>query len=299
VKNKYWQGILFASVNMVGLSTVGLVDKIGSIHTPSPFLYSAQSVFYSLFFTLLFSLLFFRKTFVHELKSIPPSSFTVIILIGILSSGLFIVFRFLGLTQSTGTFATLSQVITTALTAILAYFFLHEELSKRFWLLFLIILVSTYFVSIGKFALTDIKMGDLFILCGSVLLAIGNVLSRLTVKSTSPVIVSVGRFLIGYLFLLIVGLIIFGHGADFFYFNYIAVLSGFLWSVMILSFNFAIKNIGVTITTTLLMIAPIITMVLEYTILHQSFTGIQILAACLTVICGLLMIQKTRHILRY
>jgi drug/metabolite transporter (DMT)-like permease len=295
MKKNYGQGILFALLNMLGLGIVGLVDKIGATQTPSPFVYSVQSVFFSLIFTFIFAIFFFKKSFINKIKNVQIGNLKLILLVGILSSGLFILLRFFGLTQATGTFATLSQVFTTALTAILAGIFLKEELSKKFWVLFIIIIISIYFVSIGKLAWANIKMGDLFILGGSVFLAIGNVLSRAVVKSTSPVLVSVGRFLGGYIFLFIVGAIIFGHITDFFYINSIAILSGFIWSVMIISFNFAIQRIGVTLTTTLLMIAPIITMILEYIFLHQFFTFIQIIAACITVVCGLLMIQKPRR----
>ena len=242
LKKDYPLGIAFALVNTVFLGFVGLVDKIGSLKTNSPLIFSSQSLFFSLLFTLVFVLCYFRGSLVNKVKAITWPSWRLIILIGLLSSGLSVLFRFLGLIQSTGTFATLSQVITTLFTAIFAHFFLKEKLSKQFWALFVVIIVATYFVSIGKLSLASVKTGDLLILIGAVILASGNVFSRLAVHQVSPILLAQGRFIVGVVFLTTIAMVFLGQKVDFFHPNIYSVLSGCSWSIMVISFNFAIKK---------------------------------------------------------
>jgi drug/metabolite transporter (DMT)-like permease len=109
------------------------------------------------------------------------------------------------------------------------------------------------------------------------------------VKKINPVMLSEGRFLFGSVFLLIVALLFF-HQTNLFAFSIWSVISGFFWAINVIAFNFAIKKIGVTLTTSLLMIAPIYTMLLEYFILKQTFNSLQITAAFVVIIGGILMV---------
>lgn len=291
MNKSYTFGILFALINTLGLGIVGVIDKLGTSQAPSPIIFSAQNIFFAFFFTFIFALLFFKNQFVSNLKSVSFSSWKLVFTIGLLSSGLFILFRFLGLTQSTGTFATLSQIVATCFTAFFANLFLKEKLSRTFWILFLVIIVSMYFVSIGRLAFVTIKTGDLFILFGTLFLAMGNVLSKVAVRNVAPVLITLGRFFIGSVFLYVVSLVFVGYTTNVFHPSIFAIASGFLWSTMIISFNFAIKRIGVTLATSLLMIAPTITMFIESMVLHRTFTTVQVVCALIIVLSGLLIIH--------
>jgi len=210
------------------------------------------------------------------------------ILIGVFSSGLFILFRFLGLSESSGTFATLSQIITTSLTAILARIFLREKLSKIFWVLFALIIGATYVSSTGTFAFTPIKSGDLLILAGTLFLASSNIISKVVVGSVSPLFVGLFRGISGAVFLIIISSLFYG-----FPFTAIspwAAISGFFWMINIAVFYFAVKDIGVTLPSAILMIAPVITMVLEHFLLGRDFSPIQITSSLVIVICGISII---------
>jgi len=289
-KNKeFLTGVLFSLTNSLSLGILGVVDKIGAEHYASSIVFSLQSVFFSFLFVTLFSLFYFKKSYIRNIKGIPPSLMTLIILVGIFASGLYILFRFLGLTQSTGTFATLAQVVITAETAIAAFIFLKEKLSKIFWLLFVIILIAIYFVSVGKFQLTTLQRGDILIMIGASFVTFANIFSKLVVNKINPVILSEGRFLFGSIFLLLTALFFF-HQTNLFAFSIWSLISGFFWAINVIAFNFAIKKIGVTLTTSLLMIAPIYTMILEYLILKQTFNLLQITAAFVVIISGILMV---------
>lgn len=290
VNKNYLQGIIFSLIASLSLGIVGIVDKLGTLQSSSPFLFSSQSLLFSLFFTTIFALVYFKGLPVRSIKNISFSSWGLIILVGILASGLFILFRFLGLTQSTGTFATLSQVITTSLTALLAWVFLKERLSKIFWILFAVIIFSMYFVSVGKIAIASIKDGDLLIILGTFFLATANILTRSVVQKVDPVLVSVGRAFIGFIFLFLVGLFFIKNGGIFDSLTIWVVLSGLLWSIMIITFNLAIKKIGITLVTSILMMASIITMALEYSLLGYQFTEIQVIAALVGVASGVAII---------
>lgn len=289
-KNKFLTGILFAGINSLSLGILGVVDKIGAGQFTSSIIFSTQSVLFSLLFVTFFALFYYKGLFIEEIKQISLSSWRNIFFVGVLASGLFIIFRFLGLTESTGTFATISQVITTAETAILAFIFLQERLSKLFWFLFFIILISVYFVSVGSFTFTSLQKGDWYILFGATFLAFANIFSKLAVDKVNPVLLSEGRFLFGSAFLILTSITIFHHTNSLFTFSLWSILSGLFWATNVIAFNFAIKKIGVTLTTSLLMTAPIITMTLEYLILKQTFNPLQITAAFVVVLCGLVMV---------
>lgn len=289
-RKNYIPGVILSLVSCFCLGVVGVVDKIGTLQFNNPLIFSSQSILFALLFTVLFAFFYFKGLPVGMLKEISFSSWGLIIIVGVFGSGLFILFRFLGLTQSTGTFATLSQVITTALTAILARVFLKERLSKSFWGLFVVIIFSMYFVSVGKLALANIKTGDLLILFGTFFLASGNIFSKIAVQKVNPVLLSVGRFLVGFIFLLITSLIYMSHGNILSPFTIWIVLSGLLWSVCITTFSLAIKKVGVTLTTSILLLAPAITMIIEYFAINYQFTLVQIAAAMVVVICGVAII---------
>ncbi len=286
-QKNYTRGVIFALINCLSLGTVGIIDKLGTLQSNSPFIFSSQSLLFTLLFTVIFTLIYFKGLPIRDIRDISFSSWRLIILVGILASGLFILFRFLGLTESTGTFATLSQVITTSLTALLAWIFLKERLSKIFWLLFAIIIFSMYFVSVGKIALASIKTGDMFIIAGTFFLAGANIFSRSVVQKVDPVLVSVGRAFVGFIFLLLVGSYFVKSGGLFDSLTIWVVLSGLLWSIGVITFNLAIKKIGVTLGTSILMMASIITMALEYSLLGYHFTQVQVVAALIGVASGI------------
>jgi drug/metabolite transporter (DMT)-like permease len=286
--NDFVAGVIFSLINSLSLGILGVVDKIGAGQFTSSIVFSTQSVFFSLLFVTLFALFYFKSSFILQTKSISIPSLKYIFFAGIFASGFFILFRFLGLKQATGTFATLGQVIITAETAILSLLFLKEKLSKIFWILFVFILIAIYFVSVGSFTFEPLREGDSLIIFGASFVAFANVFSKLAVNKVNPVVFSEGRFLSGGVFLVIVALLFFH--SNVFIFSIWSILSGFFWAINVIAFNFAIKKIGVTFTTSLLMIAPIYTMILEYFILKQTFNGIQIVAALLVIICGIVMV---------
>jgi drug/metabolite transporter (DMT)-like permease len=285
------RGIHLALANAAGLGLVGLVDKLGSSRAVNPLVFSLQSIFFALVFTSLFALLHYRGSLAGQVKGLSWASWKLMALIGVCSSGLFVLFRFVGLAQSTGTFATLSQVVTTSFTAIFAFFFLKEKLSRPFWILFFTILAAMYFVSIGRLELASLKAGDLFIVAGTFFLAAGNIFSKAALKEVPPVILTVGRFGFGFLFLVAAGMIFLAAPAEFFQPNVYAPLSGFLWGLMIIAFNLAIKKVGVTLATSLLMTAPILTMALEAALIQRSFTAVQVAASLVIVVAGVLIVR--------
>lgn len=286
----YTRGIIFSLINCLSLGILGIVDKIGILDSKNPLAFSIQSLLFSLIFTIIFALVYFRGFPSRNIKNLSFSSFGLIILIGIFASGIFIFLRFLGLTQSTGTFATLSQIITTSLTAILAFLFLKEKLSKPFWGLFLIIILAMYFVSVGNLTLASVKNGDTFILFSTIFLAASNIFSRTVVTKVNPVLLSFGRFFFGFIFLLIVSFFLINQDGIFSFSTAWVILSGLLWSVGVITFNLAIKQIGIVFATTLLMTAPVITMILEYFLLNYHFNLVQIIAALVVIASGIAVI---------
>lgn len=291
-KKAYKAGILFSLANAVTLGTLGIIDKIGATQTGiNPFTFSTQSVLFGFLFITLYALIVQRSTFIHDFKQTTMPTWQRIILVGIFASGFNTFLRFIGLTQSTGTFATLGQIIITAMSAVLAYFFLKEKLSKPFWALFFLIIVATYFVSVGKLSLTALQLGDSYILLGTVFVAVANILSKQATNQTSPLVLTVGRFFFASIFLLNLQLLFMNQPAELFTFSIWAVISGLLWSFNTTVYNMAMHKIGVTLATSILMLAPVVTIILEFIILKHIFTPVQIVAAAVVIICGMLLIR--------
>lgn len=290
----YIQGIIFALINCLSLGILGVVDKTGTLQSNNPIIFSTQSLFYSVLFTFVFILFYSKGLPIQSIKRISFPAWKLVILVGIFSSSLFMLFRFLGLTQTTGTFATLSQIITTSLTALLAWVFLKEKLSRLFWILFAIIIIAVYFVSIGRITLASVQTGDMFIIFGTFFLAAGNIFSRLAVQKVDPVLVSGLRLFFGLIFLLLIDFFLLGGFTNwsgiFSHLSIWAVFSGLLVSIGVLGFNLAIKRLGVTFGTSILMVSPVITIILEYSFLNHHFTLVQIVAALVVVISGITLI---------
>ncbi len=279
-------GILFSLLNAFCLGVLGIVDKLGVSHSQSRLSFSSISLVASFLFSAAFTLLIYKNETVAELKKIQKKSLWLIFLVATFGSGIFIIMRFIGLSQSTGTFATLSQVIATCLTALLAFLFLKERLPRLFYVLFLIIIFATYLVSVGKFEVASIKYGDLFILAGTFFLAMANVISKSVVQKVNPILVTTIRFFFASVLMVLVTSIVFQHSisADL---SVWAVLSGLLWAANITFFNLAIQRIGVTLATSILMIAPVVTLVLEHFILGTTFNTVQVIACAVVVMCGI------------
>lgn len=284
----YLKGVMFALGTCLCFGTLGIIDKIGSEN--NPLIFSFQSLLFSLLFSLIFALIYFKDSFFPAIRKLSFSSWQLIITVGLLASGFAILLRFFGLRESTGTFASLSQVITTSTTVILAWIVFKEKLSKLAWIFFVMIVISIYFVSVGKIALVDIKNGDKFILLGALLIGTSNIFSKKAILVVNPILLSVGRFFFGFLFLLIVGLLLDGSGMIFKQLSWWVILSGLLWTGNVLFFNLAIKRVGVTLTTSLIMMAPVLTMALEYSLLEYQFTLVQIVAAMVVIISGIAII---------
>ena len=132
--NNEKKGIITAILGSLCLGLAGITDKVGAIASKQPFLYSTQTIFFAFCFTVVYFFLFKKKSVKDIYKKLDPTSWLQLLLIGCLGVGIAILLRFIGLLQSTGTFASLSQVITVAFTGMLAHFFLKEKLSKGFWL---------------------------------------------------------------------------------------------------------------------------------------------------------------------
>lgn len=287
------RGIVFAIIASFCLGLAGITDKLGTVASKQPFLFSTETIFFAFCFSIVYFFLYKKDSIKHHYKKFEPNLLIQLIIIGSFASGIVILFRFIGLLQSTGTFASLSQVITTSITVILAHFFLKERLSKGFWILFALIIIATYFLSVGSFSLTTVKRGDIFILCSTLFLAISNIVTKNTVHKINPIFAAVGRFFFGFLFLLFINLI-FLFNSTHFTFTFFALLSGLLWSANVILFNIALKQIGATLTTSLLMLAPIVTMLIESTLLSYHFTLLQYAAAFVVIIGGVMIALKRK-----
>lgn len=93
-------------------------------------------------------------------------------------------------------------------------------------------------------------------------------------------------------------MLFFGAEALFSEFSYWSILSGFLWTVNVLAFSFAIACIGITLATSVLMFGPIITIILEITLLKQHFSLLQIVAELVVISSGVMLLATASKMSR-
>lgn len=217
------------------------------------------------------------------LVSVDKKSLLVIVLSGITGGTMAYGLGFLGLQKSTAiNYAFLAQT-TVFFTPILAFFFLREHLRLYKTVLIFALLLGAYLVSTnGKLILP--KIGDIYILLGSIAISLSVILTKIALKKVSTLIFSMYRAFFGGVSLLIFLLLINKISFDFNWF-WIAIV-GLIIAVGIYAMNKALEYRSASYLHMMNMSVPVITAIFAFLILGESMTPIQIIGGTLIIVSG-------------
>lgn len=244
-----------------------------------PLNFSYQILLASVIYLFTYALLKEPKALVNMDKK----SLLIIVLSGITGGAMAYGLGFLGLQKSTAiNYAFLAQS-TVFFTPILAFFFLKEHLKLHKAVLIFALLLGVYLVSTnGKLILP--KIGDIYILLGSVAISSSIILTKIALKKVSTLTFSMYRALFGGISLLIFLLLINRVSLDFNWY-WIAIV-GLVVAAGIYAMNKALEYGSASYLHMMSMSVPVITAIFAYFILGESMTPIQIVGGSLIIVSG-------------
>ena len=285
------QGLIWSLGCVLALGFSGFIDKIGSGKMSNPLWYSLITLISAVFVSFLY-MKFIKKVPIAKIIKSHKSFLWILVILGINSSGIFILLRFYGLKDSTATFVTLSQIITSVLTVFFASIVFKEYLPPVFKYLFPIILLATYFFSTGKIQFIAMKHGDLLVLLAALLLAMGNMFGKTASKHFDASVVTVGRVFWGFIFVLVSIILTGSYSIVLNNVLLFPVLSGIITAVNFICYYEGIKRCGVGFTTSLLIISPLITKALSLLFLSEKINTIQTISFIIILIFGYAIIHS-------
>ena len=227
-----------------------------------------------------------------------------LILIGIIGGGLAFLLYFTGLSLTTSSRAAFLHKTLPIYTTILAFIFLKEKVSPRQSLGLLGMLVGTLLLLSGQINpaefWTNPALGDILVLFATMLWGLENVLAKYAIiKDESNYVISFARMFIGSLFLFATVLALGKTGA------LLSLSSSQLGNVLISTgllfgyvfcYYWSIKLINVSKASTLLLLAPVITLLIGVYVFGEPLPWLQRIGSVL-ILLGAFLVAKERSIL--
>lgn len=224
-----------------------------------------------------------------------------LLFIGIIGGGIAFLLFFNGLKLTTAGRAAFLHKTLPLYVLILAFVFLKEKISKKQSIAFFVMLAGLIVmvwnsVQPSEFWLNP-KIGDLLVISATVLWAIENVIAKKAMlKGEHNFVVSFARMFFGALVLF--GIVFLTNK-----FNLIMALTGMQWIYILIStgilfayvltFYWAIKYINVSKAATILLLAPVITLILGVVFLKEPLPISQLIGSVL-ILAGAYFIARTK-----
>jgi len=178
---------------------------------------------------------------------------------------------------------------------VLAVVFLKEKVSGKQLGALLVMLVGLLLMQLTKISF-DVRMGDLFVLGATILWAAESTISKRVMKSESNWVVSFSRMFFGSLILF--GLIFLMGKFDLFLsltfeqVVYILISGGLLFGY-VLTWYWGLKYINLSKASTILLLAPVISLVLAFAWLGESVYFLQVVGSVL-ILVGAGVVVRTK-----
>jgi drug/metabolite transporter (DMT)-like permease len=212
-------------------------------------------------------------------------------LIGLVANQIFL---FTGLKYSTATNASLIFSLSPLITAVLASVFLKEKITTRMTIGSVIAIFGIYLVLSVKGQLV-LNFGDVLLLGATATFSCNLIFVRLLSRRLSPFIITTYSFIIGAIFfdpyVLTATTINWNHSMYVWGFALMSVIVG--QGITTMMWNKAMNSVGAARSAIVLNLQPLMTLVLDYWIFHNSITAKQMVGVAL-VFAGILLstIQK-------
>lgn len=245
-------------------------------------------------------LLFSLKINKWSFKKFAKVPWLYLLLIGIIGGGLAFWLFFSGLKLTTAGRAAFIHKTLPLFVTLLAFAFLKEKVSSKQWIALLLMLLGLFFISYSQINPSEWwsnpRLGDILVLSATFLWGVENIISKKAmIKGENNFIVAFSRMFFGAIFLF--GLAVLLGKIGFF-----LSLTGSQWIKLIasaillfgyvLTFYWSIKYISVSKAATLLLLAPIITLILGIIILKEPVPILQLIGSALILLGAYFLVQK-------
>ncbi|HIG94660.1 MAG: hypothetical protein QT05_C0047G0035 [archaeon GW2011_AR13] len=255
-----------------------------------PLLFTALRAF---FIGLIFFAISFYFSQKHKEK-FKKTSWSILLLIGIIGGGLAFWLFFSGLSMTLGGRAAFLHKTLPIYATILAFIFLKEKITKKQLIAMGIMLFGLVLMELTKIS-NEIKIGDFLVLSATILWAVENVISKKAMlNKESNWVVTFSRMFFGSLFLF--GIIILTGKINLILsltsqqLIYIGV-SGFLLFLYVLTWYWGLKYINLSKASTILLLSPVISLILGILWLNEQVSTIQLIGSTIILIGAYLIIS--------
>lgn len=255
-----------------------------------PLLFTALRAF---FIGLIFFAISFYFSQKHKEK-FKKTSWSILLLIGIIGGGLAFWLFFSGLSMTLGGRAAFLHKTLPIYATILAFIFLKEKITKKQLIAMGIMLFGLVLMELTKIS-NEIKIGDFLVLSATILWAVENVISKKAMlNKESNWVVTFSRMFFGSLFLF--GIIILTGKINLILsltsqqLIYIGV-SGFLLFLYVLTWYWGLKYINLSKASIILLLSPVISLILGILWLNEQVSTIQLIGSTIILIGAYLIIS--------
>lgn len=247
----------------------------------SPSAFVAASAFLSSIWVFVFIVLSGHKRYLR----FPRKHILDLVLIGLATSVLGSLLGLTGLHFSTATNLALLR-LTPFVVAILAYFILHERLTRQFWALLVSVFLGILLLS-TEGRIEPIKKGDALIILSSIFYGFGSVWSKRTMANVRPLVVLLGRYFFGSL-ILVPSIFIFAASSITTLNNAIfyVVSSSFLTAIWTSLAAHVVEQEGPSLVNAFLRVTPVPVAVLAFFFLGETLSYVQLVGAALILASG-------------
>ncbi|HLD55426.1 MAG TPA: DMT family transporter [Candidatus Nanoarchaeia archaeon] len=255
-----------------------------------PLLFTALRAFF-------IGLIFFAISFYFSRKNkekFKKTSWSILLLIGIIGGGLAFWLFFSGLSMTLGGRAAFLHKTLPIYATILAFIFLKEKITKKQLIAMGIMLFGLVLMELTKIS-NEIKIGDFLVLSATILWAVENVISKKAMlNKESNWVVTFSRMFFGSLFLF--GIIILTGKINLILsltsqqLIYIGV-SGFLLFLYVLTWYWGLKYINLSKASIILLLSPVISLILGILWLNEQVSTIQLIGSTIILIGAYLIIS--------
>jgi drug/metabolite transporter (DMT)-like permease len=274
------------------ISGVAIVVNKFFIVKIDPLIFTAvRALFIGVIF--LFISLYFNKKV--KTKSFKKVSWKYLLAIGVVGGGLAFWMFFSGLVFTTAGRAAFLQKTLPIYACIFAFIFLKEKISKKLLVALGVMLLGLILIEFKTLS-SDMRIGDLLILGATVLWAVENTIAKKAMlKNESNWVVTFSRMFFGALTLIAI-IFILGKTNLLLSLNSQQVLyiliSGILLFFYVFTWYWGLKHINLSKASTILLIAPVITLVLGMLWLGEKVLILQLVGSLLILIGAFFAIRN-------
>ncbi|MFH2104951.1 MAG: DMT family transporter [Parcubacteria group bacterium] len=281
------KGIIYLGFAVVAFAISPIIEKIGVDKGVEPSVFAPMRTFIGLCLVAVFWFSIRKKKSLKFDRKYTKN----LIIIGFISSGLFVFMFIKALSYTTATNMGVMQGMYAVASFIFAYFMIREKLPRLFFPILTAMIIGVVLLT-SKGLLVKPNIGDWILFATIPLIGFSNVYMKKTSRVLDAFTITFGRYIFGALFLLFllpfIGLRDFPSLQ-----NGLAwvIISGVLGGIIALGHYQGIQIVGPTLAATMLIAAPALTTVLAFFILDETLNYLQ-LAGLILILGGALFITR-------